>query len=620
MGSGPSAVPSDAFHLFLLLPDRRLGEAANQALLLATYRNARVVEPFRTRGDEAGKRWYRIIRLQERLKGYVDGNPKMPALPTDGDLVAFGKDLFEAIFPGRIRRLYDAVRNEKRGRRLDVVFTSMIDWVADKPWELAFDPDRKTFLATEEINFHRDVLTAIPADPAPAERRELRILVAAAQPLGEAPLSAEEEIALVRRGFTRLVDEGLATVDALPSATPQALQEALQLAELRGAPYDVLHFIGHGEYRRDEGRGYLLFETAQGGAQAVSADALRPLLCRRGLRLVFLNACETGNGRGDADFNRGVAQALVAGGVPAVAANQYKVLDVSATAFARHFYWSLANGARLGDAAREARIAVRASLEGESIDWAVPVLFAQNPGETLVSPTTVNAAPSGAAGVATLAAGTTRHPSAFRVARPSAAERVGLWDVNDALPMLPEVVARMNAVQSAYAFDTVRDASAPFGTWRLERGADDGGEGFLFAARVARRLRPLPVRLGLTRLICVTSFRLGDDEFRDLYAWDEDPESRLSILSLAILRPKIDAAGLPLARAVVNLVVGSLSGLPSHRAAPRSCPQYFNDALDPRWVAGPLAFDKACRRKVRKALGAVRASALDSLLLAYGPS
>jgi hypothetical protein len=105
---------------------------------------------------------------------------------------------------------------------------------------------------------------------------------------------------------------------------------------------------------------------------------------------VFLNACETGKG-GSADFNRGVAPALLAAGVPAVVANQFSVLDVSATAFARHFYWALAQGRTIGDAAREARVAVNYSISGEAIDWAVPVLFVRNPADRLA---TVKAAAS----------------------------------------------------------------------------------------------------------------------------------------------------------------------------------------------------------------------------------
>jgi len=75
---------------------------------------------------------------------------------------------------------------------------------------------------------------------------------------------------------------------------------------------------------------------------------------------------------------------LVAGGVPAVVANQFKVLDPSAAAFAQHFYWALASGRTIGDAAREARVAVNYSIAGEAIDWAVPVLFARNPGDRMI--------------------------------------------------------------------------------------------------------------------------------------------------------------------------------------------------------------------------------------------
>ena len=80
---------------------------------------------------------------------------------------------------------------------------------------------------------------------------------------------------------------------------------------------------------------------------------------------MFLNACESGRG-GRADFNKGVAQSLVAHGLPALVANQYSVLDSSATSFAQHFYWSLAQGMSIGQAAREARIAVNYSLHGRA--------------------------------------------------------------------------------------------------------------------------------------------------------------------------------------------------------------------------------------------------------------
>jgi CHAT domain-containing protein len=78
-----------------------------------------------------------------------------------------------------------------------------------------------------------------------------------------------------------------------------------------------------------------------------------------------------------------VAQALVAAGLPAVVANQYAVEDAAATTFARELYTQLATGSPLGDAAREARVAVGRERGNLSLDWAVPVVFARDPREPL---------------------------------------------------------------------------------------------------------------------------------------------------------------------------------------------------------------------------------------------
>jgi hypothetical protein len=122
----------------------------------------------------------------------------------------------------------------------------------------------------------------------------------------------------------------------------------------------------------------LFLEDGRGRPKPMTAAAFRQVVGRRGLALVFLNACESGRG-GRVDFNRGVAPALVAAGVPAVVANQYAVLDESATLFARELYASLARGVALGDAAREARVALGPTAGTEALDWAVPVVFARDP-------------------------------------------------------------------------------------------------------------------------------------------------------------------------------------------------------------------------------------------------
>lgn len=347
-------------------------------MLFATWGGARVVEPFSTKGGEAGERMRKIIATHEHILRALEAETS--ELPRGRDLLKYGALLFETLFPGEVRRLYDAARAGSGRRRLDLVFTSAVDWIADKPWEFAYDPSRHAFLAAEDVNFLRGVLTPVPAAVPSPRRLPLRILVASARPADAPVVSAAEEEAAIRRAFSGLVRAHLATVDVLRAASPDLLHR-----RLAAKPYDVLHFVGHGTYDEQAKTGFLVFQGKGGEPRPVDARTLRQVLAGRGLSLVFLNACETGRG-GRTDFNRGVAPSLVAGGVPAVVANQYRVLDEAATAFARHFYRALAQGRDLAESAREARVAVSCASPGPSIDWAVPVVYARNPGDVLCRP------------------------------------------------------------------------------------------------------------------------------------------------------------------------------------------------------------------------------------------
>ena len=345
--------------------------------LVASWAGARVAEPFETRGGAAGERMRRIIALHESVLRALDGRSSRP-LPKAAELHAYGAVLFETLFPGEVGRLWDAARGAS-SRPLELSFTSALDWIADKPWELAWDPSRRRFLSDDAV-LVRNVFGAIPPEAPPPRKGPLRVLVAAAQPRDATPVSARQETAAVRAAFAPLVKSGHAVLDILPAATPAGLHR-----KLAAERFDVLHFIGHGAWDEKEKTGALLLVDGRGRGTWVDADRLRRLLCGRGLRLVVLNACETGRGSRN-DFLRGVAPALLAGGIPAVVANQYKVLDASATAFARHLMWALARGRSLGEAAREARVAVSVARSAEPMDWAVPVLYARDTSLVLCRP------------------------------------------------------------------------------------------------------------------------------------------------------------------------------------------------------------------------------------------
>ncbi len=586
----PSTSAADTFHLVVLEVPRtmvpeKVGADEPLALLYASYAGARAIEPFGLRGGDAGKRFQQIIDMHERIKDFADRQKGV--LPSDSEMVEFGRLLFATLFPGKVKRLYDTARSLQleRNRTLDIIFTSMISWVAEKPWEFAFDPDRQSFLATEEIHFVRNVLTSVPADSIKGAYAPLKILVASAQPVGLARLSIEEEIDVIRRGFEALIEKKLVEVDILPRATVPALHGYLSTGK-----YNVLHFIGHGTFDDKLKKGFLVFENTDGGTSLLDERSARELLCQRGLDLVFLNACQS-SAANSADFNKGLAQSLVAHGIPALVANQYSVLDTSATSFAQFFYWALARGMSLGRAAKEARISVNYSLQGDPIDWAVPVLYARDSNDCLLSQPDLSDI---VAPVATV----TRES---RRAIENHAKRIAVWDVDHALPKLRQTLDKLNAAQSQFGFE-VTDLSAPLDSFEIHE-KDGKRTRYLRADQLARRLQSKTAELHVNYLLCITGQWMRDEETLNLYAWwPENQNPPVLVLSYAGFH--LDPSGLQTDRALANGIVSTLAGvvanLDAHEKGPRNCPMYYDEERDISTLTGEQRFDRHCAEKINR--------------------
>jgi hypothetical protein len=571
------------------------------AQIFASYGGARVTTNMRLRADQSagsdGKtKFGDIIRIHERIKAYT--NREKGSLPDDDKMIEFGSQLFDTLFQGDVRRLYDEARTRQRGR-LDLVLTSMIPWIAEKPWEFAYDHGRESFLATEEIHFIRNVMTNVPADPIVRSNGPLRILVVSAQPVGFGRLAIDQEEAVIRRGFEPLVEVGLVEIESLARATPAQIHGYLQTGS-----YQVVHFIGHGVFDEKRGEGCLMFVNEQGEEYPLGERSVREIFRGRGLSLVFLNSCESGRG-GKADFNKGVAQSMVAHGLPALVANQYSVLDSSATSFAQHFYWSLAQGMSLGQSAREARIAVNYSLHGEPIDWAVPVLYARNPNATLCTP------PASKQRVPRTSVRSTarRATAAHKV-------RIGAWDMDNVFPRLDQTLQEMSRVQTYFGFELV-DLSVPLGVWDLD---SERGTPYLWAERLAHRLERVPLELGVEVLMCVTRHWMTDDETLNIYNWwPESGTPPILIFSVAGF-DEIASEGTETNRAIANATVCGLAGfygdMDSHTRRAKDCPMAYNEDREFKYVAGPLKFDATCRKILRPKLGA-KLDALEALLKTF---
>lgn len=117
----------------------------------------------------------------------------------------------------------------------------------------------------------------------------------------------------------------------------------------------------------------------------MNGDEFAAWLADEPLRLVFLNACNTGttNVRSGAHPFAGIATALIRERVPAVVAMQFPISDQAAIAFAQTFYERIAQGFPVDAAVAEGRKVLYSSKHSE---WATPVLYMRSRDGMLFEP------------------------------------------------------------------------------------------------------------------------------------------------------------------------------------------------------------------------------------------
>lgn len=292
-----------------------------------------------------------------------------------------GDELFRSVFQGQVRTLLERSRGQLEiSPNLGLRFKIKIDphdeeagALADLPWELLCDAETEDFFAlSRQMSLVRYLDVPRPSKPI-SFTPPLRILAVGASPRGLDPLDLKEESDRLDN-----LNQSSSGVDVkfLPHASAGAVREALSKDT-----YHVLHFMGHGTFDSASGEGMLAFEEAGGALDLVSGKAfatkLRDL---RSLGLVVLNACNTGRASRQNGANpfRGVATALVLGGVPAVVAMQRPISDRAAIGFSTAFYRHLANGDSIDEALTEGRQAIHSARPAD-FEWATPVLFLRTP-------------------------------------------------------------------------------------------------------------------------------------------------------------------------------------------------------------------------------------------------
>ncbi len=292
--------------------------------------------------------------------------------------VDVGAELFRSVFQGPVRTLFDKSRGQldvspQLGLRLKIKLDTGDEdtgALADLPWELLYDSEAEDYFAlSRQMSVVRYLDVPRPSHPI-AFAPPLRILAVAASPHGMPPLNLEEEKEQLDQLRSADVE-----VEFVAHASAGAVRQ-----KLAGDTFHVLHFMGHGAFDPATGEGGLAFERPDRSVDLVSGRAfatkVRDL---RSLGVVVLNACDTAraSSQGGSPY-RGVATALVHGGVPAVIAMQQPISDGAAIGFGNAFYHHLARGDSIDKALTEGRQAIH-SAEPDTLEWATPVLFLRIP-------------------------------------------------------------------------------------------------------------------------------------------------------------------------------------------------------------------------------------------------
>ena len=275
----------------------------------------------------------------------------------------FGRRLFDALVVDDVRALYVASAQRARddGARLRLVLRIRSPELARLPWEFLFDPGRQDYVGLS-LPLVRYPQVLAPRQPLQAAA-PLRILGMVARPGDQDVLEVDDEKRRLRAALQGLERDGLVELVWVDGQTYGDLEDAMD-----HGPWHVFHFVGHGGYDRDSDEGTIALASEQGRTDAVGADDLSRLLGEHyTLRLVVLNACDTGRG-GALDVFSSTAGALVRRGIPAVVAMQFAISDEAAIRFAQTFYQNVAKRLPLDTSVMRARRALRRAKKDTRAD------------------------------------------------------------------------------------------------------------------------------------------------------------------------------------------------------------------------------------------------------------
>ena len=322
-------------------------------------------------------------------------------------LQSWGEETFTRLFSGRARDWYQEARRSDAGLAgLTVCIAGDDPRILAWPWEALRDPEGSTLAHACRIERRLNELHDPLPLPLELPRDRVNILLVVARPFGD------EDVGY--HALSRPLVE-LSRQEALPVSVdllrPPTFGQLRQHLSDHPNHYHIVHFDGHGGYG-DAGHGgtphtlhgasgHLLFETAEGKEERVTAEQLTHLLSEYRIPVMVLNACQSARiDERAADPFASVAAALLKAGIRGVVAMGYNLYVSGAQQFVPAFYQRLFASGDVAEAARAGRQAMRAAPnracvrgEFELQDWLVPVVYGQESHPLTFATPPVGAAP-----------------------------------------------------------------------------------------------------------------------------------------------------------------------------------------------------------------------------------
>jgi CHAT domain-containing protein len=307
---------------------------------------------------------------------------RLAIFDTDEEILCqIGNQLFNALFSGEIGKLYAASRSmleEDQGIVIRLRIPAGAEEIAALPWEFTAEPGSEPLVLLDApIARYLPQPTPLPTLHATLP---LKVLLTGAQT--PPPAAIERELQAVKDALEGLGDH--VQIQLVPHLTAAALREHLR------EEFHIWHFVGHGGFDKAGTTAQLLFEDASGDSDSIGARELNIMLNRSGIRLVVLNACNSG--KLAIEPFRSIAPALIRAQIPAVVAQQFKVPEEATRAFVTDFYRSLARGFPIDDCITEGRKAIMNSCGLGQADWGIPVLYTRMVSGRLFDPPEVTPA------------------------------------------------------------------------------------------------------------------------------------------------------------------------------------------------------------------------------------